>query len=162
LPTSTDKVMMLNGQVSGHEKKKWVVSFLSPVTVTDPAAATAWLQAQTGNPWPYNFGVNNCAHYSCQGLNAGKRVSTSLGHFRQASLSTHHDLDGRSSLPSSNQVTMRKTMLTSLIFLNWLFIHSCNMINSGDPLPGKIVVSNSQKHEYFIYVDSDIPNHLLN
>ncbi|CAN5501121.1 hypothetical protein BH10BAC4_BH10BAC4_17170 [soil metagenome] len=52
---------------------------------------------------------------------------------------------------------MRKAMLTPLIFLNWLFIHSCNMINSGDPLPGKIVVSNSQKHEYFIYVDSDIP-----
>ena len=48
-------------------------------------------------------------------------------------------------------------MLTPLIFLNWVFIHSCNMINSGDSLPGKIVVSNSQKHEYFIYVDSDIP-----
>jgi hypothetical protein len=31
------------------------------------------------------------------------------------------------------------------------------MINSEAPLPGKIVVSNSQKHEYFIYVDSDIP-----
>ncbi len=52
---------------------------------------------------------------------------------------------------------MRKAMLTSLIFLNWLFIYSCNMINSGDPLPGKIVVSNSQEHEYFIYVDSDTP-----
>lgn len=52
---------------------------------------------------------------------------------------------------------MRKTMLTSLIFLNWLFIHSCNMITSGDPLPGKIVVSKSQEREYFIYVDSDTP-----
>lgn len=31
------------------------------------------------------------------------------------------------------------------------------MINSGDPLPGKIVVSNSHEREYFIYVDSDIP-----
>jgi hypothetical protein len=31
------------------------------------------------------------------------------------------------------------------------------MINSGDPLPGKIVVSHPQGHEYFIYVDSDIP-----
>lgn len=48
-------------------------------------------------------------------------------------------------------------MLNFIIFLNWVFIYSCNMINSGEPLPGKIVVSNSQKHEYFIYVDSDIP-----
>lgn len=31
------------------------------------------------------------------------------------------------------------------------------MINSGEPLPGKIVVSNSQEHEYFIYANSDIP-----
>jgi len=52
---------------------------------------------------------------------------------------------------------MKKTMLTYVTFLNWLFIYSCNMINSGDPLPGKIVVSNSQTHEYFIYADSDIP-----
>jgi hypothetical protein len=52
---------------------------------------------------------------------------------------------------------MRKTMLTSLIFLHWLFIHSCNMINSGDPLPGKIVVSKTQEHEYLIYMNSDIP-----
>ncbi len=48
-------------------------------------------------------------------------------------------------------------MLTPLIFLNWLFIHSCNMMNSGVTLPGKIVVSNSQGHEYFIYMNSDIP-----
>jgi hypothetical protein len=48
-------------------------------------------------------------------------------------------------------------MLISLIFLNWLFIHSCNMINSGDPLPGKIVVSKTQEHEYVIYMNSDIP-----
>jgi hypothetical protein len=53
---------------------------------------------------------------------------------------------------------MRKAMLIPLIFLSWLFMHSCNLLNSGDPLPGKIVVSNSQKHEYFIYVDSDMPN----
>lgn len=52
---------------------------------------------------------------------------------------------------------MRKIMLTFIIFLNWVFIYSCNMINSGDPLPGKIVVSKSQEREYFIYVDSDIP-----
>lgn len=31
------------------------------------------------------------------------------------------------------------------------------MVDSGNPLPGKIVVSNSQTHEYFIYADSDIP-----
>lgn len=48
-------------------------------------------------------------------------------------------------------------MLTSLIFLNWLCMLSCNMKNSGAPLPGKIVVSRSHAHEYFIYVDSDIP-----
>lgn len=52
---------------------------------------------------------------------------------------------------------MNKVMQNFIIFLNWVFINSCNMINSGDPLPGKIVVSNSQKHEYFIYVDSDMP-----
>lgn len=48
-------------------------------------------------------------------------------------------------------------MLTLLILLNWFIFHSCSMINSGDSLPGKIVVSNSQEHEYFIYMDSDIP-----
>jgi hypothetical protein len=52
---------------------------------------------------------------------------------------------------------IKKIMLTFVIFLNWMFIYSCKMINSGEPLPGKIVVSNSQKHEYFIYVHSDIP-----
>ncbi|MFN9501711.1 MAG: hypothetical protein ACK57K_10355, partial [Chryseotalea sp.] len=31
------------------------------------------------------------------------------------------------------------------------------MINSGEPLPGKIVVTDTQKHECFIYVYSDIP-----
>ncbi len=51
----------------------------------------------------------------------------------------------------------RQTMLTPIIFLNWLIVHSCSMINSGDPLPGKIVISNSQAHEYFIYVDSETP-----
>lgn len=52
---------------------------------------------------------------------------------------------------------MKKTMLTYIIFLNWLFLYSCNMINSGDPLPGKIVVSKTQEHEYLIYMNSDIP-----
>jgi hypothetical protein len=66
-------------------------------------------------------------------------------------------MESRAAQSSSNQVMMRKAMITSLVFLNWLFIHSCNMINSGETLPGKIVVSNSQKDEYFIYVDSDIP-----
>lgn len=31
------------------------------------------------------------------------------------------------------------------------------MVNSGDPLPGKIVIANAQDHEYFLYVDSEIP-----
>lgn len=44
---------------------------LSPVTVTNPAAATAWFQSQQGTPWDYNFFTNNCAHYAVQGLNAG-------------------------------------------------------------------------------------------
>jgi hypothetical protein len=48
-------------------------------------------------------------------------------------------------------------MLTSLIFLNWLFIHSCNMMNTGQPLSGKIVVTDTQKSECFIYDGSDIP-----
>jgi len=52
---------------------------------------------------------------------------------------------------------MRKTMLTSLIFLNWLFILSCDMMNTGQPLPGKIVVTDTQKSECFIYEGSDIP-----
>lgn len=47
--------------------------------------------------------------------------------------------------------------MSSVIFLNWLFSHSCNMINSGDPLPGKIVVKKLQEPEYLIYVDSDSP-----
>ncbi len=41
------------------------------LTVTNPAAATAWFQGQTGNAWNYSLGFNNCAHYSVQGLNAG-------------------------------------------------------------------------------------------
>lgn len=44
---------------------------LSPVTVPNPAAATAWFQGQTGNPWNYTLRTNNCADYSVQGLNAG-------------------------------------------------------------------------------------------
>lgn len=44
---------------------------LSPVTITNPAAATAWFQSQQGTPWNYNFFTNNCAHYAVQGLNAG-------------------------------------------------------------------------------------------
>jgi hypothetical protein len=48
-------------------------------------------------------------------------------------------------------------MRTLLIVLNWFIIHSCSMINSGDPLPGKIIVVNSHIQEYFIYVDSNTP-----
>ena len=48
-------------------------------------------------------------------------------------------------------------MLTPMIFLSWFIINSCSMVNSDYPLPGKIVVSNSQEREYFIYVDSDTP-----
>lgn len=44
---------------------------LSPVTVTNPAAATAWFQSQQGTSFDYNFFTNNCAHYAVQGLNAG-------------------------------------------------------------------------------------------
>ncbi|MEQ9405821.1 MAG: DUF6443 domain-containing protein, partial [Cyclobacteriaceae bacterium] len=44
---------------------------LSPVTVPNPAAATAWFQGQAGNAWNYYLGSNNCAHYSVAGLNAG-------------------------------------------------------------------------------------------
>jgi len=51
---------------------------------------------------------------------------------------------------------MRKTMMVSLIFLNWMLIYSCNIMDSGKALPGKILVSKSQEHEYFIYENSDI------
>jgi hypothetical protein len=47
------------------------VFLLSPVTVSNPAAATAWFQGQTGNSWNYSLGASNCAHYSVLGLNAG-------------------------------------------------------------------------------------------
>lgn len=49
-------------------------------------------------------------------------------------------------------------MLTFLIIINWLFIHSCNMVNSGDILPGKILASKSQEHLCLVYVNSDNPN----
>jgi RHS repeat-associated protein len=52
---------------------------LSPVTVSNPAAATAWFQGQTGNAWNYSLGANNCAHYSVQGLNAGGAGINFLG-----------------------------------------------------------------------------------
>ncbi|MFN9501710.1 MAG: RHS repeat-associated core domain-containing protein, partial [Chryseotalea sp.] len=52
---------------------------LSPVTVSNPAAATAWFQGQVGNAWPYNLSANNCAHYSVQGLNAGGAGINFLG-----------------------------------------------------------------------------------
>ena len=54
-----------------REKGMGSVFLLSPVTVSNPAAATAWFQGQTGNSWNYSIGANNCAHYSVQGLNAG-------------------------------------------------------------------------------------------
>lgn len=54
-----------------RERKMGSVFLLSPVTVSNPAAATAWFQGQTGNAWNYSLGANNCAHYSAQGLNAG-------------------------------------------------------------------------------------------
>jgi hypothetical protein len=54
-----------------REEKMGSVFLLSPVTVSNPAAATAWFQGQTGNSWNYSIGASNCAHYSVQGLNAG-------------------------------------------------------------------------------------------
>ena len=44
---------------------------LSPITVPNPASATDWFQGQTGNSWNYSIGADNCAHFSCQGLNFG-------------------------------------------------------------------------------------------
>jgi len=67
-------------QYSRDDKKAWNelwareegnTFLLSPVTLTNPAAATAWFQGQTGNPWNYTLRTNNCADYSIQGLNAG-------------------------------------------------------------------------------------------
>jgi hypothetical protein len=48
-------------------------------------------------------------------------------------------------------------MFLPLIFLSVVMFYSCNMMDSGKPLPGKIVVRDTQKYECFIYVDSDIP-----
>jgi Tol biopolymer transport system component len=48
-------------------------------------------------------------------------------------------------------------MLTFPIFINWLLIHSCNMTDTGNTLPGKIVVSKLMERECVIYMDSDTP-----
>jgi RHS repeat-associated protein len=53
------------------EREKGSNFLLMPVTVSDPAAATAWFQSRQGGSWDYNFFTNNCAHYAVQGLNAG-------------------------------------------------------------------------------------------
>src|SRR5690606_4942638 len=95
-------------------------------------------------------------HYGIECGRSERLLNMGIGSFKLL-CSPYDDLDSRSSISSSNQVIMRKTMLTSLIFLNWLFIHSCSMINSGDPLAGKIVVTDTQKHECFIYEGSDTP-----
>lgn len=47
-------------------------------------------------------------------------------------------------------------MMASLIFLNWLLIHSCSIMNSGDALSGKIAVKKLMEYECLIYIDSDI------
>lgn len=51
---------------------------------------------------------------------------------------------------------IRKAMFAFPIFINWLLIHSCTMIESGGPLPGKIAVRKLMEDECFIYVDSDV------
>jgi hypothetical protein len=53
------------------EREEGNTYLLSPVNVTDPAAATAWFQGQAGKAWNYFLGANNCADYSVKGLNAG-------------------------------------------------------------------------------------------
>lgn len=42
--------------------------WLAPVTITNPAAATAFFEANTGQEWEYEFIGNNCKNYVCWGL----------------------------------------------------------------------------------------------
>lgn len=61
------------------EREEGTEFLLSPVTVTNPEAATDWFQGWEGNAWPYNLPVNNCADYTCDGLKeGGADVSYSL------------------------------------------------------------------------------------
>lgn len=52
---------------------------------------------------------------------------------------------------------MRKVILVLMSF-SWILMHSCNVIDSKSPLPGKIVVSKSQSDECVVYMDSEVPS----
>ena len=44
---------------------------LAPVSISDPAAATAFFAGQTGETWDYNLFTNNCKNYAIQGFQLG-------------------------------------------------------------------------------------------
>jgi len=52
---------------------------LAPVTISDPAAARAFFETNTGREWDYNFLSNNCKHYACQGFSAGGANILTMG-----------------------------------------------------------------------------------
>lgn len=53
--------------------------WLSPVQVSNPAAATAFFSGQVGKEWDYNFFSNNCKGFVCEGLAAGGANVPMLG-----------------------------------------------------------------------------------
>jgi hypothetical protein len=51
--------------------------FLSPITITNPAAATSFFESQNGKEWDYNLFMNNCKHFVITGMrNGGTRIIT--------------------------------------------------------------------------------------
>lgn len=53
--------------------------WLNAVTITNPAAATAFFKSQVGKEWDYNFFTNNCKHFAIQGFELGGANLTTGG-----------------------------------------------------------------------------------